>query len=247
MAQGLIAQARCNGQREVCRTPVAGLLVPGPINANLRLLERMSVTGPVRATQRLSMAAGYLSKHARGPSPSSQHTPGLRSMRRNGRPPECPQSQLSAGSRLESRIPQSAPHGHPRTPRKPTSTPHHYDTLPLFLPRHITFSQKENHCARPASMRVLVPNRSSKRVSEGFLGGKDACKKVTFDGFHVRIHPQRPSGCSWASCPTFKVAARGVQTSFRSCVQRDGRSKPKKARLGLGAGEVPWPLSVPTD
>ena len=125
--------------------------------------------------------------------------------------------------------------------------PHHYDTLPLFLPRHITFSQKENHCARPASMRVLGPNRSSKRVSEGFLGGKDACKKVTFDGFHVRIHPQRPSGCSWASCPTFKVAARGVQTSFRSCVQRDGRSKPKKARLGLGAGEVPWPKSVPTD
>ena len=113
MAQGLIAQARCNGQREVCRTPVAGLLVPGPINANLRLLERMSVTGPVRATQRLSMAAGYLSKHARGPSPSSQHTPGLRSMRRNGRPPECPQSQLSAGSRLESRIPQSAPPGPP--------------------------------------------------------------------------------------------------------------------------------------
>ena len=170
-------------------------------------------------------------------------------MARAATPATSPSPQASAQSRPPRRKPKRSRIGSSTTQsttRPPVQTHHQGPVAPLFCP-----CTKRSH-----PRRTIAPSqhpcgfRGETRIPNGFrrvFGEKSACKKVTFDTFHVRIHPQRPSGCSWASCPTFKVAARGVQTSFRSCAQRDGRSKPKKARLGLDAGEVPQPLSVPTD
>ena len=181
-----------------------------------------------------------------GSHPSSQHLPSMTARYRSRHPTTLRKPRLAPGSQRESLTHRTGAKDTPEHIENAVSSPLPRRLFAFFCPATQVLGQGEPLLA--ASIHAGFKTEHEFQTGfDGFFGEKSACKKVTFDVFHVRIHPQRPSGCSWASCPTFKVAARGVQTSFRSCVQRDGRSKPKKARLGLGAGEVPWPKSVPTD